>query len=385
MTESGSLERSGASIAWRTDGVRGAPVVLMSNSLGTTTRMWDDQMSALVGHCFVVRYDHRGHGGSTASKGPYDIELLASDALAVLDHLGVATASLVGLSIGGSVAIWIAANAPQRVERLTVCCSAPSFPPAEQWARRAASVREAGVQGLLDSLLERWFTARFAGRGAARTRLAEMLATIDAEGYAGCCEALATMDLSPLLAKITAPTLVLGGGEDPVVPIGRSGDLASAIGGASLAVLGGAAHLANIEKAESFNEALVGHLLAIPRSRGERVRREVLGESHVARSAERSSATDAAFLDLVKRVPWGEIWTRPGLDRRTRSSVTIAMLIALGRFDELAMHLEGARRNGLEREEIVEILLHSAIYCGFPAANQAFAVARAVLDRDAEG
>jgi 4-carboxymuconolactone decarboxylase len=116
------------------------------------------------------------------------------------------------------------------------------------------------------------------------------------------------------------------------------------------------------------------------RERGMKVRREVLGDEHVDRAGERTSEFTADFQDLITRYAWGEIWTRPGLDRRTRSAITLTALIALGRFEELRMHVRAALRNGLEEDEIKEVLLQSAIYCGVPAANTAFAVAQEVLE-----
>ena len=116
--------------------------------------------------------------------------------------------------------------------------------------------------------------------------------------------------------------------------------------------------------------------------RGMKVRREVLGDEHVDRAVERTTAFTADFQDLITRYAWGEIWTRPGLDRRTRSAITLTALIALGRFNELELHVRAARRNGLSEDEIKEVLLQSAIYCGVPAANTAFAVAKRVLEED---
>jgi 4-carboxymuconolactone decarboxylase len=119
--------------------------------------------------------------------------------------------------------------------------------------------------------------------------------------------------------------------------------------------------------------------------RGMKVRREVLGDEHVDKAIENTSDFTADFQDLITRYAWGEIWTRPGLDRRTRSAITLTALIAIGRFDELAMHVRAARRNGLSDDEIKEVLLQAAVYCGVPAANRAFAVASEVLEEDAEG
>jgi len=379
-----TVTHEGASIAYRVDGPPSAPVLLLANSLGTTTAMWDDQVDALAQRFRVVRYDHRGHGGSTATPGPYTIELLGRDALAVLDDLGVESASICGLSIGGAVAMWVAANAPSRVERLVVCASARRFGPPEQWAERAALVRADGVVTLLDSLMGRWFTPGLDDpSGLVRSRVRAMLETVDAEGYAGCCEALGALDLAEALGAIEAPTLVLSGAQDPVIPPEVSYDLADRIKGSSLVVLSGAAHLANIEQPARVTDAVLTHLCGPPAERGDRVRRRVLGDEHVDRAGLAKTTATAGFQDLVARVAWGEIWTRPGLDARTRSCITVAMLVALGRFDELELHILGAARNGVSRAEISEILLQSAIYCGFPAANSAFAVARRVFeDRD---
>jgi 3-oxoadipate enol-lactonase/4-carboxymuconolactone decarboxylase len=379
-----TVTHEGASIAYRVDGPASAPALLLANSLGTTTAVWDDQIDALSQRFRVVRYDHRGHGGSTATPGPYTIDLLGRDALAVLDDAGVETASIGGLSLGGAVAMWMAAHQPGRVERLVVCASAPRFDPPEQWAQRAALVRAEGVMALLDALMTRWFTPGLDdSSGLVRSRVRAMVETIDAEGYAGCCEALGALDLTEALGAIEAPTLVLAGAQDPVVPPEVTYDLADAIKGSSLVVLSDAAHLATVEQPARVTEAMLTHLLGPSAERGDRVRRRVLGDEHVDRASLAQTEATTGFQDLVGRVAWGEIWTRPGLDARTRSCITIAMLVALGRWDELELHIVGAERNGLSRAEISEILLQSAIYCGFPAANTAFAVARRVFeDRD---
>jgi 3-oxoadipate enol-lactonase/4-carboxymuconolactone decarboxylase len=183
------------------------------------------------------------------------------------------------------------------------------------------------------------------------------------------------MDLGPDLAAITAPTLVIAGAGDPVVPPSLAVALQGAIAGAGLVVIPGAAHLANLEQPAAFTAALVGHLWGDAAARGAEVRRDVLGTDHVTRSADRSPD----FVDLITRYAWGEIWTRPGLDRRTRSCITIAMLVAQSRWEELPLHLHGALRNGLTREEIDEVLLQAAVYCGVPAANTAFTIAEREL------
>jgi 3-oxoadipate enol-lactonase/4-carboxymuconolactone decarboxylase len=381
-----TVTHEGASIAYRVDGPPSAPALLLANSLGTTTAVWDDQIDAWSQRFRVVRYDHRGHGGSSATPGPYTIELLGRDALAVLNDAGIETASVCGLSLGGAVAMWVAAHHPGRVERLVVCTSAPRFDPPEQWAQRAALVRAEGVVTLLDALMGRWFTPGLNDpAGLVRSRVRAMLEAIDAEGYAGCCEALGALDLTEALGAIEAPTLVLAGGQDPVVPHEVTYALTEGIKGSSLVVLSDAAHLATIEQPARVTEAVLMHFLGPPAELGNRVRRRVLGDEHVDRAALAQTEATAGFQDLVGRVAWGEIWTRPGLDSRTRSCITVAMLIALGRWEELEMHIVGAERNGLTRAEISEVLLQSAIYCGFPAANTAFAVARRVFEARDDG
>ncbi len=362
-------------------GPAGAPVLVLAGSLGSTVRMWDAQVGVLAQRFRVVRYEHRGHGGSPAGPGPYTVADLGGDVIELLDHLGVERASICGLSLGGVVAQWTAAHHPERVEGLVLACTAAHLPPADAWRERAATVRASGPSVLFDALLGRWFTPAFvATHPEVAERLATMLDAADPEGYAGCCEALAGADLRPDLAAITAPTLVIAGAADPVTPPSAALELQGGIAGAALVVLADAAHLANIEQPERFTAAVVDHLAGTVAERGRRARSEVLGPAHVARSEGGADAFDAPFVDLITRYAWGEIWTRPGLDRATRSCITLAILTALGRHDELALHVRAARRNGLDAAAIGEVLLHSAVYAGVPAANSAFAVARRVLD-----
>ena len=365
----------------RVDGPEGAPVLVLANSLGTSWAMWDPQMPTLASRFRVVRYEHRGHGGTPAPPGPYRIEQLGGDVLELLDALGAEAASVCGVSLGGMVAMWLAAHAPERIDRLVLASTAAELPPPGQWIERAATVRASGPSVLLDGLMGRWFTAGLVDRRPEVRRLvADMLGQAEAEGYAGCCEAIAAMDQRDDLGAIRAPTLVIAGADDPVTPPSIALAVQAGIPGAALVVLAGAAHLANIEQPERFSAAVVEHLAGDAAERGRRVRAEVLGPAHVERSEAARTAFTAPFQDLITRYAWGEIWTRPGLERSTRSCITLAMLVALGRFEELALHVRGARRNGLTPDQIGEVLLQTAIYCGAPAANKAFAVARQVLD-----
>ena len=364
----------------RVEGPRRAPWLVLSNSLGTTADMWEPQMTALTGRFRVVRYEHRGHGGSATPPGPYSIDDIGGDLLGVLEAVGAERAAVVGLSLGGTAAMWLAAHHPGRVERLVLACTAASWPPTDLWDGRIAAMQHGTPSDLLDSLMARWFTPAFE-QGHLRTRrlVASMLEACSPAGYAACCAALARVDLTSRLADIAAPTLVVAAASDPVVPTSTAAALAERVPGAELRVIAPGAHLLNLEQPARFTAAVVDHLAGDPVERGRSVRRAVLGDDHVDRSEEALTLLSAPFSELITRYAWGDIWTRPGLDRSTRSFITLAMLVALGRLEELELHLRGARRNGLTDDEIGEVLLQAAVYCGVPAANAAFAVARRVL------
>ena len=370
--------------SYHIDGPAEAPVLVMLNSLGTAAEMWDPQMPALAARFRVIRIEHRGHGGNRPpAPGPYSISELGTDVLEVCDTLGVDRFSVCGLSFGGMVAMWLAANHPERVESLVVACSAAELGPASGWRERAAAVRKDGTSALGPTLLGRWFTPGFIdGRPQVGESVLGMLAAASTEGYAGCCEAIGAMDLRPELGRITAPALLIAGAQDPVTPPAKVLETQQLIPGSAMVVIAHAAHLANIEQPTAFTAAVLNHLAGMASSRGEAVRRAVLGDAHVNRSADQASAFNAGFVDMITRFAWGEIWTRPGLDRKTRSAITLAALTALGHHGELELHLRGAIRNGWSEEEIAEILMHTAVYAGVPAANAAFAVAKRILSED---
>ena len=239
------------------------PPVILSCSLGTDRSMWDPQTPALAGSHLVVRYDLRGHGQSPAPPGPYAISDLGEDLLALMDRLEIERASLCGVSIGAMTSIWAAANAPERVHRLVLCCTSARFGPeaAEVYQARAQTVREHTVDAVADGALERWFTPGF--REAQPELMAQIrkgLTDTSSEGYAGCCEALAALDLYPALGSILAPTLVIAGAEDPATPPDHGRAIADGIAGARFELIEGAAHLANIEKAELVTPLIAGFI-----------------------------------------------------------------------------------------------------------------------------
>jgi 3-oxoadipate enol-lactonase len=238
-----------------------APALLLSNSLGSTLDMWEPQVAPLAERFRVIRYDLRGHGGSPVPDGPYALADLGADAVRLLDWLGIERAHVVGLSLGGMVSMWLGVHAPERVERLVVCCTSARLGPPEGWAERAALVRRKGTQPLAASVVERWLTpAHRDAHPDLVSRLRAMVAATPAEGYAGCCAAIEHMDLRGELSRITAPTLVIAGEQDPATPPEHGELIASLVPGARLEVVEGAAHLANLERPEAVSALLLAFL-----------------------------------------------------------------------------------------------------------------------------
>jgi 3-oxoadipate enol-lactonase len=237
-------------------------VVLMGASLGATAAMWDAQAGPLAERFRVVRFDHRGHGGSPAPAGPYTIADLGGDVRALLDTLGVERASYVGVSIGAMVGTWLAANAPERVERLALFGAAAQLPPPEAWEERATAVERAGtVEAVADGALERWLTPAYAAEHPeAVAKLRGMLVATSPDAYAACCRALKTMDLRDDVLRIRAPTLVVAGAQDPSTPPEKGAAIADAIPDARYELLDPSAHIAAIERADDVTRLLLDHL-----------------------------------------------------------------------------------------------------------------------------
>ncbi|MEV2275286.1 4-carboxymuconolactone decarboxylase [Nocardiopsis sp. NPDC049922] len=370
----------------RFDGPEDAPPLILGPALGTSLSVWEPQLPALARDHRVLRYDLPGHGPSPASLPPGSGATVADLARLVLDLAdarGWTAFHYAGISLGGAVGAHLAAHHPERVASLALVCSSARFGAPSAWHERADLVRREGTAPLTGTAPERWFADPDTAATLAGKALLADLAGTDPGGYAACCTALASYDLRGRLGDIRARTLVVSGREDRATPPEHGRALADGIPGAGLTEIGCAGHLPGIERPEAVTAALVGHLSpgtdAERYAAGTAVRRAVLGDAHVDRAAARTTPFTADFQDLITRYAWGEIWTRPGLDRRTRSCVTLTALVARGHLDELAMHVRAALTNGLSPAEIGEVILQSAIYCGVPAANSAFATAQRVL------
>ncbi|MGW7412620.1 bifunctional 3-oxoadipate enol-lactonase/4-carboxymuconolactone decarboxylase PcaDC [Streptomyces sp. NPDC054863] len=374
----------------RVDGPAGAPPLLLGPSLGTSLSVWGPQVPALARRFRVVRWDLPGHGGSAAQlvEAGASVGDLGRLVLALADSLGVERFSYAGISLGGAVGAWLAVHHPARVERLALVCSSARFGTPQMWHERAESVRREGVEPLAASAPARWFTPGF--DGPAVTDLVAVQRAVDPAAYAACCDALAAFDLRDDVGRITAPTLVVAGRADTATPPVDARLLADSIPDAGLVEIPHAAHLAGVEQPGAVLTALQGHFgsgagpggrtAGAAHADGTAVRRAVLGDAHVDRSLATTTPFTARFQDFITRYAWGEIWTGNALDRRTRSCVTLTALVAGGHHDELALHVGAAVRNGLSHEEIGEVLLQSAVYCGVPAANAAFGIAQRVLN-----
>jgi 3-oxoadipate enol-lactonase len=223
--------------------------------------MWDGQVDAFTRHFRLVRYDRRGHGKSGVPKGPYSMERLGRDVLAVLDGLGIKTINWCGLSMGGMVGQWLGANAPERIERLVLTNTSSYFPDKGMWNDRLKFAREKGMPALVGPNMERWFTKEFRERSpAAVDRIKEMFLATSLDGYVACGEAVRDMDHRPLLPKITAPTHVIVGRHDPATPPEAGEYIRANIPGATLTTLD-AAHISNVEQRDAYTDAVLGFLL----------------------------------------------------------------------------------------------------------------------------
>ena len=361
------------------------PVLMLCNSLGTTLEMWAPQMPAFLACFRVLRYDTRGHGRSQVTPGEYSIAQLGADAVALLDQLGIERVSFCGLSMGGMTGMWLAANRPQRIERLVLANTGAKVGDPAIWAARFEALRAGGMAAITPGVLDRWFTARYQRLAPSEVeKVRAMLLATSPDGYIANGAAVRDMDQRASLAKIAVPTLVIAGAHDGSTPAALGRELAQAIDGARYVELD-AAHLSNWEQAGAFTAAVLSFLLdggLNGRARfeaGLSVRRPVLGAEYVDRSMANRTAFNAEFMDLMTRYCWGEVWTRPGLPRHTRSLLTIVMTLALNRMDEFRLHVRAARNNGVSRDEIKEALMQAAIYCGVPAGVSAFRVAGEVF------
>ncbi|MCX5268310.1 alpha/beta fold hydrolase [Streptomyces sp. NBC_00199] len=423
-------------LQYRFDGPQEAPVLILGPSLGTTWHMWDRQVPELAQQWRVFRFDLPGHGGAPAHPAG-SVSELAERLLVTLDGLGVQRFGYAGCAFGGAVGVELALRHPERVASLALIAASPRFGTADEFRQRGVIVRTNGLDPIARTSPDRWFTGGFAAAQPAITEWAvQMVRTTDPGCYIAACEALAAFDVRAEIGLVGVPTLVLAGSDDQVTGPAEARTLVAGIPDARLAVVPGASHLVPVEQPAAVTDLLVHHfstawqpaydsvtgqtavpgipvravptmppqplqsqqpvalaeiepaqVLQPPQVMGRpdpcdcglKVRREVLGDAHVDRALSQADDFAGHFQEFVTRYAWGEVWDRPGLDRRTRSCITLTALVAGGHLEELAVHTRAALRNGLTPDEIREVLLQAAVYCGLPAANGAFRVAQQVV------
>jgi 3-oxoadipate enol-lactonase / 4-carboxymuconolactone decarboxylase len=384
----------------------GLPLLVLGPSLGTSSHaLWNACALLLADRFQVLGWDLPGHGGSPAAREPFTMAELATSVLGLVDQVLEARGEpggsflYAGDSVGGATGVQLMLDHPGRISAAAVICSGAVIGTAQGWADRAQLVRTQGTAAVVEGSTERWFAPGFTTREPKVTdALLQSLQDADRHSYAWVCEALAGFDVRDRLAQIDAPVLAVAGAYDQVTPEASAQQIADGVRSGRVTVLPGVAHLAPAEDPGTI-AALLAELagqvgldaaartsgLSSGRTEqqvyddGMRVRRQVLGDAHVDRATAGATDLTEEFHAFITRYAWGSIWTRPGLDRRSRSIVTLTALIARGHHEELAMHLRAARTNGLTDEEIKEVLLQSAIYCGVPDANTAFRIAQHLL------
>ncbi|MFT2817207.1 alpha/beta fold hydrolase [Leifsonia sp. A12D58] len=369
------------------NGAADAQLVVLGPSLGTTTALWADVAHRLAETYRVLCFDLPGHGSSPAARAPFTVAEVAAGVVALVDSIGGGAFHYSGISFGGTVGLELAIRYPSRLASLAVICSGAKIGAAEGWIDRAAQVRASGTAAMVAGSSERWFAPGFLERNpAAGGSALKRLVDVDDESYALCCEALAAFDETDAVAAIRTPTLCVSGEFDLPTPTAVLAELATVIPGARLVTMSGVAHLPAYERPDALATLLGEHLASAAAAasgnadsvfeNGMAVRRSVLGDTHVDAATSAITPETADFQDFITRYAWGEVWTRPVLDRRSRSLLTLASLITGGHQHEFAMHVRAALTNGLTRAEISEAILHTALYAGLPAANTAFGIAR---------
>ena len=376
------------------------PLLVLGPSLGTNAvELWTACADRLTDSFDVLAWDLPGHGhnravsdeGFTMAELTEGVLALVADVQEQRGDTGTPFA-YAGVSVGGAVGLVLMLDHPERVTAAALICTGARIGDVGTWAERIGRVTTSGTAVLVSVTAERWFAHGFferePDRGAA---LLHALHVANDRGYVQVCEALARFDVRDRLTEIGQPVLAIAGKEDQVTPPDLLRELATVVRAGRLVVLENTAHLAPAERPAEVAALLREHFLGEESSAGPAsydsglaVRREVLGDEHVDRALAGATELTSEFQELITTYAWGGIWTRPGLDRRSRSIVTLTALVGGGHDEELALHLRAARRNGLTWDEIKEVLLQTAIYCGVPAANTAFRIAQQVQDEGDE-
>ncbi|MDF9716237.1 4-carboxymuconolactone decarboxylase [Nocardioides sp. ChNu-99] len=381
------------------------PLLVLGPSLGTSAAtLWTTCAAGLTDAFDVLAWDLPGHGhNSSVPDEPWTVADLARGVLTVIDDVLAqrgevgGTFAYAGDSVGGAVGLQLLLDVPARVEGAVLLSTGARMGTPELWADRVERVRAGGTAAVVATAAERWFAPDFLDRrpSVGSALLVALQETAD-EGYVQVCRAIAAFDVRERLAEVTAPVLAVAGAVDAATPTAALEEIAAGVRDGRLVVLPDVAHLPPAEAPETVAALVREHLLgetapstpvtsaarddrSARHETGDLVRREVLGDAHVDRVVGETTDFTDDFQELVTDHLWGGVWARPGLDRRSRSLVALTALVAQGHHEELAVHVRAALRNGLRADEIKEVLLQTAVYCGVPAAGAAFRIAQEVL------
>lgn len=381
------------------------PLLVFSHALGMDRQAWDPVLRELgAGHRTLV-FDHLGHGRSEAPVGPYSMARLVEEAAALLRDVAREPVVWVGLSMGGMVGMGLAIRHPQLVRALVVANSTAHYPESARagWDTRMATVRQQGLPAIADTVMGRYFHAAFrTAQPEVVARARSTLLTTPVAGYLACCGAVRDVDWRDTLPAIACPTLVIAGALDEGTPPAMSEAITQAVCHAELEILPEASHISAIEQPVAFAVRLRAFLqrhgmeaqppegaaaASTDHHQGLQHRRRILGDAWVDRSLAHRTAFNAEFQELITRHAWNDIWGRPALGDRTRRFMVLSMMLGIHAWDEFAMHvraaLDGQEDSRLTPDEIKEVILMAAIYCGVPVANHAFGIVGAILQERA--
>lgn len=385
-------------IHWRRDGDLSKPALMLIGTAGTDKEVWQRTLPLLNEYFYVVRMDLRGHGVSDGSAQPSSFDDFVCDASAVAASAGLENAFVCGIGLGGLIAMGLCLADPDRWRGLIVASSSarPGHHPWEDWAGTARTV---GMMAVADAGAREYFAT---SSGASSCDFVETFKSsaldTDPSGFVDCCVAMMDVDLEPRLPELTVPTLVLSAKRDRVLPFERHGSGLAAIVARARTVMLDAGHLACLEAPNGFASAIIGFAEDVldngqrEKARqviydaGMKTRRKVQGDVWVDKSLANRTDFNRDYQEIITRFAWDEIWSRPGLDHKTRRLLVLAITASLGRWEEFRLHVRlGLDQNGFTVDDLKETLLHTALYAGVPAANTGFTEAGAILrERAAE-
>ena len=376
----------GCPINVEVSGREDAPALMLSNSLGTDLHMWDDQAPEFEKHFRLIRWDRRGHGKSGTTKGPYSFGLFGRDIIKIIDTLGIKKVNWCGLSMGGMDGQWLGANAPDRVEKLIFANTNFYYADKAPWADRIKIVRENGLKHIVGMNMERWFTKGFLERSPQTiARMTEMFIASNLDGYIACVEAVRDMDFRESNPRITHADACDRWQAGPRHPARRRRNHCQdhqrrQAGGARCRTYLQCRAAKGVHRRGAQLPAELAMDEKERHEQGMAKRRKVLGNEWVDRANAKKTSFNAEFQELITRYAWGEVWTRPHYDERTRRVLVLGTMIALGQWDEFRLHVRAAlAEGGFSETDIKEIILQQTIYCGAPAGNHAFKEAAEVM------